>query len=606
MKLPLASLFWKGLISAAISGYEHLAAKKTRSSKSQILAQISEIIGSYVFSGELDQAKLVFETYSPDLESAQTAGCVFFLLVGEVRNSAYAAADKLLAQLQTNASANLDSPLTQFYSYQAEAFSCFYRSDYEQARNAAAKAATISYGIAFTFGELIARDMLGGSLEQIGEISLAIKEFGRALAAATSLGHGSFAAASLISLTCLKVKFGYVKNPLRLLKATLTHVKPEDTYSTSSLKLEIVRQYLLRGQIKDAEEVLQECSEMIYASQNLRQTFDLHLRWSFLMYCRGQYHQALTFIQVAERSLDKKTDQHSLAKLFGLRLKTMSMLNMPVPVNHNYHGDSTNSRIVNRHSQAFVPAKAGEDKIADVIDVIAQGTKKSALAAIVKSEAWYFLADVLDLKRQKSYLILGVDKPGSLTVLHEGEVYHPRREIGGYQFKLLRLIAISPQTKQAIVESVWEYRYSPERHDGIVYSTVSALRRLLGEFGSWIEMDDDRYRLNSEVTLLMLQAQPLEPDTARAEIPGAQIIPSGQMSTSFDNLPFKVELNFRQNNWVFNQSIRINPFGITDYRKFFSISTMTAFRDIHGLIELGYLKRTGYGRATRYYFEKNC
>jgi hypothetical protein len=146
-----------------------------------------------------------------------------------------------------------------------------------------------------------------------------------------------------------------------------------------------------------------------------------------------------------------------------------------------------------RRAAGACEARAGSDPLADWIDTVSRSPEP--LASILAGGLHAFAYDFAGIERGGSLLVARA-QAGSLTAFDTAGVHHEPGGLTPLLRDLLRRLARGPASKQDLVETVWGYRcYSPLRHDPMVYSAMSSLRRLLGPFHAWIRVTEAGYAL---------------------------------------------------------------------------------------------------------------
>jgi DNA-binding winged helix-turn-helix (wHTH) protein len=229
---------------------------------------------------------------------------------------------------------------------------------------------------------------------------------------------------------------------------------------------------------------------------------------------------------------------------------------------------------------------AGEDRLGDLYDLVAQKDPE-ALRTVLEQGLYYYLHAYFDLRHQQRALIFDL-LPRGLLVLDHGNVQVVERGLSRVLRRILEALAVSHQSKAELVEKVWGYEYDASRHDPLVYTSISKIRQLLGDAGTWIEADEKGYRLRSGVRLQNQQglAAPREEDKSRVNIM---------------NAPANARLSFRQLRILaaFDNDSK-QAVAVDDVMRDFDVSRATATRDLGTLTEEGFLRRMGRARATRY------
>ena len=141
------------------------------------------------------------------------------------------------------------------------------------------------------------------------------------------------------------------------------------------------------------------------------------------------------------------------------------------------------------------------------------------------------------------------------------------------------------KSKKELVESIWGYDYDPVIHDPMIYTQMTRLRKFFGPFAHLIILTEEGYALDSSVEIF--KNSPDLPETKELE------------TFKVENLPSYSDLNYRQIQIL--SYLKENSFvDIQIYKQIFSVSNITASRDLSQLASKGFVQRVGKGRATKY------
>lgn len=585
-------------------------------------------VGSAVFLGDIEKAESLAGREGLPFEVE--VACRFFLGLGWTRRSEYRKARSLFA-LNARLTRHTKCPLTRFYAVQGLAFYRFFCGRYLPARAHANRAYTAALQAKFVYGEILSRDLLGHASVNIGEVRLGIKHLEGALELAEKVGNGGISGAIRVSLLRVKSQFGLIaKTCLNEIGAALDSLPPEDTYSRGELELELARQLMLRGEIERARQILDRSCEFIYKNQNRRQAATLNLRYAYLMHLEGQHQQALHLIRVAEASVNLEVDRLHVMQMRGLRAEIERYLGRTTVIDKASEteasarlGHAIHSRILARELGTASAARASEDPLGDLIDRIS-AKDPSALPELIELEYFGLLRRYFDLPLGMKALIFDL-VPGSLTILGPGSVKYHEKQVNGLIRRLIAALSRRPMTKEDLVKEVWRYEYDPARHDSIVHAGMTKLRKLLGPFGSWIQLGEDGYRLGSEVQVILhgskrssasrslpgpSETKALDFEARLGDLSKSELVTvvsatretkSDSATTSFkDSMKFvDLGLNFRQIQ-ILERMTSSRSLSVSECAEHFRTSKITACRDLAFLANEGHCMRIGKGRATRY------
>src|SRR5690606_820112 len=122
-------------------------------------------------------------------------------------------------------------------------------------------------------------------------------------------------------------------------------------------------------------------------------------------------------------------------------------------------------------------------------------------------------------------------------------------------------------------EKVWGYQYDPLRHDSLVYTNIARLRKILGQYKEWIVSDENIYYFSTEIQIFV------------DEFVTPKLEKKNQEELSFS----EVEFNHRQLETL--KKFKNKPLSVSDYGEQWSVTRMTALRDLKTLCELGLARK---------------
>lgn len=559
-------------------------------------------IGALVFTGHLEKALALFE---PDQLSLDLrVACRFYIILGYIRKSMYVRAKEELA-INLKERKNTDKAQDLFYIYQGIAFYRFFCGRYLAAKNHAHQSYTYAIKSRFVFGEMVSRDLLAHTLVQLGQNREGLKLFDQALDLAEKNNNEWLSAAIRISIVKFRAQLGInASQDLEDIKKSLERLAPQDTYSTAELLLEMIRQYILRGQFSQAEACFSQASEVIYKHQNRRQIAQLNMRMSYMLYLQGQHMQALHIVRFAEQNIDSQIDLNLWTQMSGLKMMISSELGVQ-SVEQTQHWIAKmsrtqmaiNAKILSRKSRSKHNYPVGEDPIGDLLDKIAENDP-TAPRLLVENGYYGLLHKCYKLPFGAQSLIFDL-LPGSLVILDRGNVTFKQKALNSILRKILLLLRDRPCTKEQLVEHIWGYSYDPLRHDPLIYSSMNKVRKFLENYADWIELSEDGYRIKAGVRVIIKNNLKSEDkkSTLNALVEKAQ--EHRAVPIRFGQQMDIQNLNFRQMQ-VLEYLKKNHSISILELSSRLEISKPTATRDLSQLHKMGKLKRVGKGRATRY------
>lgn len=581
----LEKLFSKGFHSAILSAYD-------RGEVSSRMEESEWILGSLCFQGRTLEAEEIYVQREGSFDERRHVAGAFYLGMGMTRKSLYARARKLFRTSFEKHRKNPD-PRIQFYLYQGLAFYFYFTGEFDRAASWAEKSLRAALRAHHALSEVLAQDLMGHALVQTGKIHQGLDLLGAARKKALRLQHRSFVEAIEVSTLLYKAQFGFEsKTILEALEKELGLLNREDSYSHSSLSLEIARQQTLRGEFAAAGKILDEIAPKIYSSQNRRQEILLNLRWAENSFLQGAETAAWQFVRSAQRCLDQEVDKNFEIQILETELKILENHNPEIfaqkkerliALSRKFSSHANRNRLARRQrvpgNESFID---DEDEIHRQLLQLESSPEK-ALATVFETGYYSWLFKVLPIRRGQKYLYIGLEK-SSLTIFSSQGIAHRRLPALGRQ--LLAALARGPLSKAELVEKVWGYRYHPLRHDAVVYAALSSLRKIMGENANWIQTTETGYALNSDVQV-EFYGDVKSPSQNSHRLPLPAVLPEFS------------DLNYRQIQAL--EHLKQQAFVNTrTYARLFTTSEITASRDLSLLKNSGHVIKVGFGRATQY------
>lgn len=479
---------------------------------------------------------------------------------------------------------------------QAVAFHFYYRGQFSRAIIWARRALRRALKVGNSYIHLLALEMLGHALVQTGRWQSGLHLLREVRQLAHHREFVELAETVEAAILRYEAESGFRAAQVVLeLRRKIETIASEDIYSRSNLVLELARQLIYRGRWSEARQLLDREAPRIYSLEERRIETLLQLRLAELADLMGDEPALVHFLRSARRCLVRVADRH-----FELRI-----LIAEVQWQTRYQGrvsSETRERILalsrdfpslrNDRLLAFeglippVAAAHGEDPFFDLLEETKR-TPERGLEKILESGYLGLWPRLKGLPPGKEALIVRRDHR-ILWVSREG-VNLSNEPWPSLPLRLLRRLAQSGAGKEELIQDVWKLAYDPLRHDSLIYSGLATVRRLLGEVGDWIQNSDTGWTLKGEV-LWMDEA---------SSVPSPSLLRRRE-----ELIPDLEGLNFRQ-----IQALRQLParesWDIRSYQAVFSVSHMTAWRDLDALFRSGFLRRVGRGRATRYLPPKN-
>jgi len=587
MGVGIDSLFYAGNYEAVLS--------RTRDAKQPRLVapEIPFVIGALTFLGRLDEATLLFERFRNKLSRQHECVARFFLGIALCRNSHY---EKARAHFVANLTIarRYTNPIVRTFAHQGAGFFRFFSGRFANSLRCGRAAFTHAAHADYEYGMFLSTDLMGHSLIQTGEVSLGMKKLKEALRYSRRLGDGETDEGVRISLACYEAEYrDSPEESLKILRKLQQELAPQDTYSQSSLLLEMGRQLSLSGRHRQSQTVLNQACRLIYSSGHRRQGVMLNLRYAYNLFLVGEFHPALNLVRSAGRELDARVDRALALQVLGLELRLQRALGMNEEAQETieklrrltlYTGVGIARRMLRRQGADFSDAHPGEDPLGDLLDRAAKGGDE-AIGAILSSGYLGLLYHVLPLRAGESFLYFDL-VPDSLLISDRGNLEFCPRGLTQIIKRLIKELFAGECSKEQLIQRVWGYKYDRLRHDSLIYPAISRLRHLLGEQGVWIEVTEGGYRLRTGVNVYSYR---------RLELARSQ----EEKIEAAHQPEFAELLNYRQIG-ILRQFDKREFIDVEMCRRLFNVSKITASRDLSALYKERLVRRHGKGRATRY------
>lgn len=563
-------------------------------------------IGSLVLSGQLEKALALY--HNKPLPPEQQMACRFYLALGSIRISHYKQGRFFLIENLRQLDQHT-KPLEKFFIYQGIAFYRFFCGRFSQSK----KNAELSYKAAieadFTFGEILSKDLLAHSLIHTGQIRLGLRYFDETLQIAKRVHNQWMGPAIEIAILKFRAQFGIQpQKDVEKIETALEKIETRDIYSKGELLLELVRQYILRGQFSKAEDTLSRASDIIYKNQNRRQMALLNLRMSYVLFLQAQYSQSLHVLRFAEQNIDPKIDLSLWMQISGLKLQLFGILNRSSELQvlrQNLSQKSLDSqnkihqKIMQRlQNKTDHQTALGEDPIGDLLDRVTRGDSK-APQLILESGFFGLLHKCYQLPFGTQSVIFDLH-PGTIVLLDKGNVHLQSKGVNSVLRKIILLIKDEPKSKEQLVQEIWGYEYDPLRHDKLIYSSINKVRKLLAPHSEWIQLTELGYQIQKSVKIIIKNT--LKNNSSQLPAAKTPQLDSRNRKPKIHNqwAKYAKDLNFRQMQ-IMDYLKSHHSISVQELSTKLLISKPTATRDLSKLYDLGILTRVGQGRATRYF-----
>lgn len=545
-------------------------------------------IGSLCFLGRAEEAENYFKNKT--LGENEKSYCHFFLSLAWSRQSKFLKTKKYLRSNRLLAKKN-KTPEIQFLNEQGLSFYLFYLGQFKKSLNWSKKAISSASQLQNEWMKSLSYDLYANNLIQNGQIHQGLRYFELAIGCAQK--NKNFAVVSAIEtsyiITCAEYGINLNQTYQQMKKMMALNVH-QDGFSNSNLALEMARQQTLRGEWLDAAEILNRASTHIFRGQNRRQEARLYLRWAEISFQKNDVSMCFHYIRAGLKCLNQ-VDQTYELQFLGLESKIYEhLLKQKVPseisdkirtLSKTY--DSVKNKNILERSQGLALLKQNDDNIHDFLIQAAQD-ELSAKTIILKTQYFSWLYRFFGFIRGKKYIVLNLEKQ-SITLLSDSGVAHFPKELSSLNLKILGCLSKGYVTKEKLLQDVWGYNYDSLRHDSLIYSALSSLRKTISVHHQLIETSELGYLLTAEVVDLASAKE------AEGTQELARILDLEQLNR-FEINPRQLQiLQFLEKNDLID---------VRSARVIFAVSEITAHRDLKSLLNKELVVRIGRGRSTQY------
>ena len=557
------------------------------------------ILGSLGFLGRTEECEAFFKSHQKQLTSEQESYGYFFLAIAWTRRSQY---KKARIYLQHNKNLKNQSGKSNeeinFLVAQGISFFLYYLGQFDRSLIWCQKSLRASMTLDNFWMKALALDLLGNNLIQNGHVFEGLQHLQQAIKVSKKMGNNSLAEMIETSLLIYQNEYGVqITTSFQQLEKKCKKLTSKDSFSKANLGLELARQLTLRGSFNEATRVLKEISELIYQSQNRRQEVRFNLRWAELCYLRHELATGLHYIRSGKKSLNY-VDQTYEIQLLGLEIKILekegSAVNLPALKNHlltlskKFKSVKNGNILARDYDITQLEFENTDDEIHRLI-LKASQSPLQARKIILETGFFSWLYRFFSLKTNEHYIVLNFE-PKSITCVDSHSIAHKPSELSSLNYKIITTLAEGFKTKQELLELIWGYQYDPLRHDSLIYSAFSNLRKILGQHAWFLETTEMGYHLKATVLDHQLKAVVSKDQSVKITEPVLN-----------HDLESYVKLGINSRQIQILQYLEKNPFiAVKKAQEIFTTSEITANRDLRSLFQRKLVVRVGLGRATQY------
>jgi hypothetical protein len=565
-------------------------------------ADVGFVVGALTFVDRVDDALGAFAVWrsraGEALAPRTLAACRFFLGLAWARAGYFDRSFALLVAEGFRARHDPD-PWVRALVFQGLACQCYFTGRYPGAAANALRAMQAAHEAGFVYAVMLATDMRGHSLVQMGQLQRGIALLEQANKQARRLGLTNNAYAVDTSIATYVTRFVPHAEACERVEALLRR-RAHDSYSRRALLAEAAVQRALRGRCAEALEALEAADRDALRGDTRRGKVTSLLarlwvtRWQLgPASCRALIQQA--------RELIEPRDVAFRAELFGFEILVARAAGDGDRVAHAL-GEL---RALWRTTQHFTAKSAlgqydserrasafDEDAVTPILRAVAQ-RDLGALSRIVALGLHGVIPELLGLVPGRRMILIPsedlllLEDHGNVIVRHRPPRWCP---------VLLRILASGDASKERIVAGLWGLRaYHPELHDPPVRTTIHRLRTFLQPHVSWIEVSDTGYRTTVPVHLV-----------AGADPPIADPAPlweEGEVPRLADRevLPPRGSAGAPEPRQLVHQRLdEVEQASVPELARALELSNSTVLRALRTLIDERRVESIGFARATRY------
>jgi tetratricopeptide (TPR) repeat protein len=576
-------------------GHYHDIVRRLQTKAKRDPVETTALLTAQAFLGQIEDALKLWDINKDSLDLSQKIRCRFYMGIALTRISKFRSARNMFkANAQEAGASKNPSPLVA----QGIGFFHYFTGRFSRAKNFANQALQAALKTDDAYAQFLATDLLGHCTVQMGSRAEGLRLLRQAKVLAENFGNrnvaGAFATASLI----YEAEGGWRhKTMVAELEKALSALEVQDAYTRSNLILELARQKTLRGAWGEARDLLDRESSSIYSFGNRVHELMLQLRFTEIAIRQGDRFAFEHFLQAARRCLNQVADNAFRIRLLGLEMKGRKIFDGRVPSDlrknltelSKEHSSVINNQMLFRQGLGPDPRTSESEDPIHHLFMLASENPSDAMNLCLESGYYGLWPEFAKMPNGRDFFVVLDDDRSIVIGSKEGVVYR-KKALSEQHLKLLQSLIQGPRDKERLLREVWKYDYDPLRHDSLIHSAIAKLRKSFEPHADWLRTDENGWNLNSNV---LWQIPRRERSIKSTETVAPEVLDDAQIDLT--DL-----LNFRQLR-ALRETPQDGAWSIQIYKKTFTVSTMTAFRDLTGLLELKFLVCSGRGRATRYH-----
>lgn len=581
---PAAHAFFAGRYAELIAETFDVADVETE--------DVAFVVGALTFVGRVEDALACLETARDAAGTRTIVACHFFLGLAAARAGYFAESRRRLLR-EAFAQRHDPDPWVRALVEQGIAAHAFFTGRYRSAATHALRAYQLAYEAKFAWAAMIATDMRGHSLVQLGQLQRGISILEHAKQQALRLGLTNNEFAVDTSIATYATRFDPRPEALARIDELLRR-SSHDSYSRRALLTQSAIQRAMRGQCDKALAHLDEADRDALRGDTRRgRATSLLARLSVTRWQSGIV--ACEPLVEALRALVEPHDVAFRAELLGFAIlvsrtkgddaaasRALDELRSIARATHHFAAKAA----LTQFEPVFTPTAFDEDSVAPNLRAVVQ-RDTSVLPRIVALGLWGVIPELLGLTPSRRIIVIPsedlllLEDHGNVTVRQRPPRWCPL---------LLRVLASGQSSKAEIVAGLWGLRaYHPEMHDPPVRTTIHRLRAFIHPYENWIEVAGDGYRTTVPVYLAANSATPVSEGPMWVEGEAPMLDLHAPVPVADDNATR-----------LLRRLAECEAASAPELARATKLSPSTVLRALRDLTDRELVERVGFARATRY------
>jgi hypothetical protein len=561
------------------------------------------VVGALTFVGRTEEAQLCFDglrlrEISPEPRTVTASH--FFLGLAYARAGNFELAQRFLVA-GARARARSRDPWIVAFVFQGLSCHRYFTGHYRAATRHALRALRAAHVASFAYVQMLANDLRGHALAQIGQYRAGIALLEQAKLSSERLGFGMNAYAIECSIVSYLSESVARSEALERIEGLLGR-RSHDSYSKRSLLASLAIQLALRGRGREALSALAAAdADALEKGTRRAKLTNVVARLHVLRWTRGA--QACDALLEQARELVDDGDVALRAELLGFEAYVAGALAQVGRREHAVAALLGLARTTEHHRAQAALEQLGalplrqrafpEDEITPLLHAVTSQDRR-ALSKLLALGLLGPVPELLGLPPAKRIVVLVTD---NAVLLEDHGDLQLRLNPPRWFATLVRLLSNGVASKQAMVAALWGLRaYHPERHDSLIRTTVHRFRALLAPHEDWIFVaESGGYGCSAAIQFVGSVGEPsdlteLEMPLAEGEAPEPVAGSATRVAAAPQTLASR----------AFGLMTGGERLSVRDVARSLGVSDSTALRALRELVTAKRVVRSGHARATRY------